>query len=76
MIHSKSLRHTNRNLSGEYENADDMIFEFLEESELSSGSSCNSGKSCDNGDLEEDENSGHPEENRLFWESQEQLLTV
>ncbi|KAI3780645.1 hypothetical protein L2E82_10630 [Cichorium intybus] len=62
-------------LSGEYDSAADMIFEFLEESELSSGSSCTSGDSYDNGELEEDENSGDPEENRLFWESQEQLLT-
>jgi len=53
----------------------DMIFEFLEESELSSGSSTDSGDSYNNDDLEEDENPGDPEENRLFWESQEQLLT-
>nr|GEW57427.1 hypothetical protein [Tanacetum cinerariifolium] len=33
-----------------------MIFEFLEESELSSGSSCNSGDSYDNCDFEDDEN--------------------
>ncbi|CAI9266334.1 unnamed protein product [Lactuca saligna] len=70
-------RHSNSNTksSGKYESGADMIFEFLEESELSSGSSCNSGDSYDNGDLEEYENSGDPEEDRLFWESQEQLLT-
>ncbi|KAJ0448273.1 hypothetical protein HanRHA438_Chr17g0823051 [Helianthus annuus] len=52
----------------------DMIFEFIEENELSSGTSFSSGDSYENGDLEEDENSGDPEEDRLFWESQEQLL--
>ncbi|KAI3818926.1 hypothetical protein L1987_12747 [Smallanthus sonchifolius] len=54
----------------------DMIFEFLEESELSSGSSFTSGDSYDNGDfVEDEENSGDPEENRSFWASQEELLT-
>lgn len=56
--------------------ADNMIFEFLEESELSSESSFSSRDSNDNGDFEEDENSCDPEENKLFWESQEELLTV
>nr|GEX53656.1 hypothetical protein [Tanacetum cinerariifolium] len=51
-----------------------MIFEFVEESELSSGSSCNSGYSYDNCDFEDDENLSDSEEHRLFWDSQEQLL--
>ena len=63
--------------SGEFETTTEMIFEFLEESELSSGSSCNSGDSYDGGDLEDDEeNSGDPAENKSFWEAQEQLLMV
>ncbi|KAL8229527.1 hypothetical protein R6Q57_014427 [Mikania cordata] len=65
----------NTNLSLEYKT--DMIFEFLEEGEHSSGSSFNSGDSYDDGDFEEDENPAEPEEeDRSFWESQEQLLTV
>ncbi|GJX95135.1 hypothetical protein Tco_0349721 [Tanacetum coccineum] len=57
-----------------YETLANMIFEFVEESELSLGSSCNSGDSYDNCDFEDDENLSDPEEHRLFWESQEQLL--
>ncbi|PWA73653.1 hypothetical protein CTI12_AA259630 [Artemisia annua] len=57
-----------------YESLANMIFEFVEESELSSGTSCNSGDSYDNCDFEDDENLSDPEEHRLFWESQEQLL--
>ncbi|XP_071701570.1 uncharacterized protein [Rutidosis leptorrhynchoides] len=68
------INNDNINLSNNYENVADMIFEFLEETELSSGGSCNSGESYDSGDLEEDENPSDPEENILFWESQEQLL--
>ncbi|KAL8249061.1 hypothetical protein R6Q59_005929 [Mikania micrantha] len=64
----------NTNLSLEYKT--DMIFEFLEEGEHSSGSSFNSGDSYDDGDFEEDENPAEPEEeDRSFWESQEKLLT-
>lgn len=48
-----------------------MIFEFLEERELSSGRSY-----LENGDLEEDENYGDREEKRLFWQTQEHHLTV
>ncbi|XP_076949127.1 uncharacterized protein LOC143621656 [Bidens hawaiensis] len=54
-----------------------MIFKFVEESELSLGSSFNSGDSHsdDNGDLNFEEDDENPEENKSFWESQEQLLT-
>ncbi|KVI04284.1 Protein of unknown function DUF506, plant [Cynara cardunculus var. scolymus] len=66
----------NKKGSGKFESTTEMIFEFLEESELSSGSSCNSGNSYDSGELEEEEeNSCDSEENRSFWEAQEQLLT-
>lgn len=75
------MAYNNPKPSGQYNNqVTDMIFEFVEESELSSGSSFNSGNSHidDNGDLnfEDNENPGDPEENKSFWESQEQLLTV
>ncbi|KAI3795311.1 hypothetical protein L1987_37962 [Smallanthus sonchifolius] len=55
----------------------DMIFEFLEESDLilSSGTSCDSGDSYEDHDLEKDKVCGDPEECRSFWESEEQLLT-
>nr|XP_043612769.1 uncharacterized protein LOC122584773 [Erigeron canadensis] len=52
-----------------------MIFEFLDENELSSGSSYNSGDDYMSIDLEEDEDSCDPGENKLFWETREKLLT-
>ncbi|KAJ0448060.1 hypothetical protein HanRHA438_Chr17g0820241 [Helianthus annuus] len=52
----------------------DMIFEFLDDSEVSSGSSCNSSDHNNNRETEEDETDGDQEENKLFWESQEQDL--
>ncbi|KAF7141428.1 hypothetical protein RHSIM_Rhsim06G0141400 [Rhododendron simsii] len=67
--------------SGEYESAVLMIFGSLEESEWSPESSCNSGDSFNSGDfveeLEEeevDESSCNVEENKAFWESEEQLV--
>ncbi|XP_076940974.1 uncharacterized protein LOC143610355 [Bidens hawaiensis] len=74
------MAYNNPKPSGQYNNhVTDMIFEFVEESELSSRSSFNSGDSHidDNRDLnfEDYENPGDPEENKSFWESQEQLLT-
>ncbi|KAI3744964.1 hypothetical protein L1987_58063 [Smallanthus sonchifolius] len=67
----------NTELPDEYQTHVDMIFEFLEESDLilSSGTSCNSGDCYDNRDLEKDKVCGDPEEARSFWESEEQLLT-
>ncbi|KAF7141470.1 hypothetical protein RHSIM_Rhsim06G0141000 [Rhododendron simsii] len=67
--------------SGEYESAVLMIFGSLEEGEWSPESSCNSGDSFNSGDfveeLEEeevDESSCNVEENKAFWESEEQLV--
>lgn len=69
--------------SGESESAALLIFGFLEESEWSPESSCNSGDSCNGGDIVEeleeeevDESSCNVEENKAFWESQEQLIQV
>ncbi|KAL7000407.1 hypothetical protein U1Q18_001555 [Sarracenia purpurea var. burkii] len=63
----------------EFESAGLMIFGFLEENEESPESSCNSGDEFDGGECVEkgedvDQSSCNVEENKAFWESQEQLL--
>ncbi|KAA8526372.1 hypothetical protein F0562_008425 [Nyssa sinensis] len=63
--------------SGEPESASFMIFGFLEEVEDSPESSCNSVYAFDGEDFveeEEDGNACNVEENRAFWESQDELL--
>ncbi|XP_059664443.1 uncharacterized protein LOC132310269 [Cornus florida] len=54
-----------------------MIFEFLEEGEELSESSCNSGYEFNGDDFvdeDEDENGCNVEEKKVFWESQHELL--
>ncbi|XAR55515.1 hypothetical protein NMG60_11035599 [Bertholletia excelsa] len=64
--------------SGKPESPDFMIFGYLEENEEFSESSCNSveGFGCENflDEDDEDESSCDIEKNKVFWETQEQLL--
>lgn len=75
--------HTLKNYSGEQQSPGDMIFGFLEEGVESSNSSWTSGDSDKSGDyvaeeLEDDNDvdSCTAEKNKVFWESQDQLLLV
>lgn len=54
----------------------DMVFGFLDDgyAEDLPENTCSSGEGYDDGD--EEENSCSVEENKLFWEEQEQLLQV
>lgn len=65
---------------GEPESVGLMIFGFLEDGEESFGSSSTSGDSDKYGDhvdeQDDDVNSCNAEENKTFWESQDQLLEV
>lgn len=68
--------------SGEPKDSTDLNFEFLDEnlefSETSfhSLTDLNTTKIVDEEDDDDEENSGDSEENKVFWESKEELLQV